>query len=116
MFGQLLQKERSISLPKAEIFTCRKFRGDLTPPQVLRMSTGFIVGHPSEEPRYHEGLGWAQAPHGSRRTWDTEGAHFLLYHVHLFSNNSQTKSFLLGLKSENDWSYVELKAPRKMGF
>lgn len=83
--------------------------------KVLRMGTGFIVGYPSEEPRYHEGLGWAQAPHGSSRTWDTESAHFLLYHV-LFSSNSQSKSFLLGLKSENEWSCVELKAPGKMGF
>lgn len=32
VFGQLLQKERSISLPKAETFTCRKSgRRDITP-------------------------------------------------------------------------------------
>lgn len=85
-------------------------------PKCSGWAQGSYVGHPNVEPRHHECLGWEQAPHGSSRTWDTEDTCFLLYHIHLFSINSQSKSFLLGLKLENDWAWAERKAPGKMGF
>lgn len=119
MFGQFLQKEKSISLPKAEIFTCKNLGGDQTLLPSARDGHKLHVGHPSEETRHHESWGWSQAAHGTpqgSRTWDAEAARFLPYHIRCFSNNNQSKGFIPELKSENDWSCVELKALGKMGF
>lgn len=50
MFGQLLQKEKSIPLPEAEIFTCKNSGEDRTPPRVLGMGTGFMWDTPMRRP------------------------------------------------------------------
>lgn len=112
MFGQLLEK--SIFLPKAEISTCKE---ETRHHPSAWGEHKLHVGQPNET-RHHEYSGWTQTPHRTPqhgRTWDTEGACTLPYHIRHFSNNSQSKSSIPRLTADNDRSR-RAESPWEDGF